>query len=97
MHDAFGVISRKWQSPTIKNTILNDPPIIHKLKIELAITVDTGEPFVKATYCMERDGPLVFSRSVPFALLFQIHSIQNVKAIADKLAGGVASHTVINW
>ena len=39
----------------------DNPPIIHKLKIELAITVDTGEPFVKATYRMERDGPLVFS------------------------------------
>ncbi len=40
--------------PPSKNTpfleILNDPPII---QIELAITVDDGEPFVKATYRME--------------------------------------------
>ncbi len=60
--------------PPSKNTILNDPPIIHKL-------ADTGEPFVKATYHMERDGPLVSSAYeeislVPFALLFQIHSTQ---------------------
>jgi hypothetical protein len=32
-------------------------------------------------------------RSVPFALLFQIRSTQNVKAVATDLAGGVASHT----
>ena len=29
--------------------------------VELAITVDAGEPFVKATYFLEGDGPLVFS------------------------------------
>ncbi len=46
---------------------------------------------------MERDGPLVFSAYEEISTLRQIHSIQNVKAIADKLAGGVASHTVINW
>ncbi len=94
MHDAFGVISRKWQSPTIKNTILNDPPIIHKLKIELAITVDTGEPFVKATYRMKIDGPLVFSAYEEISTLRSTISnpfYPNVKAIADKLAGGVAS------
>ncbi len=36
--------------------ILNDPLIIHKLKIELAITVDAGESYVKATYRMEVNG-----------------------------------------
>ncbi len=39
--------------------ILNDSPIIHKLKIELAITVESGEPFVKATYRMEEMGLLL--------------------------------------
>ena len=34
-----------------------------ELQLELAIaTVDTGEPFVKATCHHERDGPLVFER-----------------------------------
>ena len=41
--------------------LLDDPPTHRKLKIELAITVDAGEPFVKATYQLEGDGPLVFS------------------------------------
>ncbi len=36
----------------------DNPPIIHKLKIELVITVNQ---FVKATYRIEIDGPLVFS------------------------------------
>ena len=31
------------------------------LMIELAIVVDAGEPFIKATYFLEGDGPLVFS------------------------------------
>uniref|UniRef100_A0A1X7T8Q5 HAT C-terminal dimerisation domain-containing protein n=1 Tax=Amphimedon queenslandica TaxID=400682 RepID=A0A1X7T8Q5_AMPQE len=32
-----------------------------QLQIELAVTVDAGEPFVRATYYLEGDGPLVFS------------------------------------
>ena len=31
------------------------------LKLELAVIVDIGEPFVKATYVLEGDGPLVFA------------------------------------
>lgn len=31
------------------------------LKLELAALVDVGKVFVKATYILERDGPLVFS------------------------------------
>ena len=29
--------------------------------VELAVTIDTGMPFVKATYNLEGDGPLVLS------------------------------------
>ena len=32
------------------------------MKIELAAVVDYGEPFVKATYNLEGDGPLALSR-----------------------------------
>ena len=32
------------------------------LQLELAPTVDAGRPFVKATYHLERDGPLAFER-----------------------------------
>ena len=31
------------------------------LMIELAVTVDAGEPFVKACYTLEGDGPLALS------------------------------------
>ena len=30
------------------------------LKLELAATIDVGEHFVKATYFLEGDGPLIF-------------------------------------
>ena len=40
--------------------ILRDPPKWRKLRIELAVLIEAGEPFVKATYNLEGDGPLVF-------------------------------------
>ena len=41
--------------------IFSDPERLINLKLELAITIDVGEHFVKATYFLERDGPLVLS------------------------------------
>ena len=41
--------------------ILSDPQRFVDLKLELAVTIDVGEHFVKATYYLEGDGPLVFS------------------------------------
>ena len=41
--------------------ILNDPQQKQKLMIELAVTIDAGMPFVKATYNLEGDGPLVLT------------------------------------
>jgi len=38
--------------------ILSDPAKARKLRIEIAVTVDTMEPFVKATYKLEGDGAL---------------------------------------
>ena len=32
---------------------------IHALKVELALVVDAGKPFVEATYKLELDGPIV--------------------------------------
>jgi len=40
--------------------VLSDPPKNRKLHMELAITVDVMEPFVKAIYSLEGDGPLIF-------------------------------------
>ena len=38
--------------------ILNDLPSQMKLKIEIAVIVDSMEPFIKACYTLEGDGPL---------------------------------------
>ena len=38
--------------------ILSDPQKVALLQIELAATIDLGEPFVKACYFLEGDGPL---------------------------------------
>ena len=40
--------------------ILCDVTSVAKLKIELAVIVDVGEPLIKATYALEGDGPLAF-------------------------------------
>ena len=39
--------------------------------MELAVAIDAGEPFVKATYCLEGDRPLVFT--IPQRLLTCIY------------------------
>lgn len=39
---------------------MDDPPQNRKLKTELAVIIDAGEPFVKAKYRLEGDGHLVF-------------------------------------
>ena len=38
--------------------VLDDPAKTRKQKIEIATTVDAMEPFIKATYKLEGDGPL---------------------------------------
>ena len=51
LHDAFGDVPSFVDCDDLPPTkvILNDPPKNRKLQMELAITVDVGEPFVKAT------------------------------------------------
>ena len=49
-------------TPTAKmKDILNNPANCRKLNIELAVTVDSMDPFVRATYYLEGDGPLSLS------------------------------------
>ena len=42
-------------------TMLNDQQQKPYLMVELAVTIDAGMPFVKATYNLEGDGPLALS------------------------------------
>lgn len=41
--------------------IFSDTERLINLKLELAITINVGQHFVKATYFLEVDGPLVLS------------------------------------
>ena len=63
MHDAFGDVCTflgNHELPTTTTTkmtdILNSSANCRKLKIELAVTVDAMDPFVKTTYNLEGDG-----------------------------------------
>ena len=74
--------------------VLDDPAITRKLKIEIATTVDAMEPFVKATYKLEGDGPLSLEAYQQLSILFASVSTQhypNVAAVAKAEANGNAS------
>ena len=63
--------------------------------MELAVTVDAMEPFVKATYDLEGDGPLVLYAYQKLSTLYAHVTLShhpNVLAVADDLAQGSASH-----
>ena len=64
------------------------------LQIELAVVIDCGEPFVKATYTLEGDGLLVlecFEVISTVQAAIHIANMPNVRAVAEKLASGVSS------
>ena len=95
LHDAFGDIPSFVEDEDLPPSrlklqeILDDPPSNRMLQVELAITVDAGEPFVKATYRLEGDGPLVLSAYEEIAALRVAISNQyypNTNAVATKLS-----------
>lgn len=71
--------------------LLSDAHRMAHLQLELAAVVDCGEKFVKATYTLEGDGPLVFKcYEILNTLKASIHSADfpNVSAVARKLVAG---------
>ncbi len=74
-------------------SILQDPQEKKLLQVELAVTVDAGMPFVRATYNLEGDGPLALSCYDTISALNvsarQAH-YPNLDAIASQIAGGNA-------
>ena len=75
--------------------VLDDPAKTRKLKIDIATTVDIMEPFVKATYKLEGDGPLSLEAYQQLSVLFASVSTQhypNVAAVVNAEANGNASH-----
>ena len=55
--------------------ILEDPAKYFPLKMELAIVIDAGEPFVKTTYTLEGDGPLVLHTYEEVRKLYNIIAV----------------------
>jgi len=66
-----------------------------KLQVEMAATVDWGEPFVKACYELEGDGPLALTCYEVIERVRQsvrTENIPNVRAISQKLTRQPRSH-----
>ena len=80
-------------SPATRSKLLQimaDPLKNARLQIELAAVIDAGEPFVRATYILEGDGPLALKcHEVVSTLTAGIHvqHYPNLHAVAQKLTG----------
>ena len=71
---SFLQTSKLYTVPVCKMTdILNNAGLCCKLKIELAITVDAMDAFIRATYDLEGDGPLSQLHMSVSALCRHIH------------------------
>ena len=75
--------------------IMDDQPTNRKLKIEMAVTIDGMEPFVKVTYFLEGDGPLALHAYECISSLFSTistHHFPNVISVARALSNGNTSY-----
>ena len=71
--------------------MLQNPTVRPYVQMELAAVVDVGEAFVKATYNLEGDGPVVLRCYEILNILtagIQVGHYRNVQAIAQTLSGG---------
>ena len=71
--------------------ILADPQQSRLLQLELAATIDAGEPFVKATYRLEGDGPLALECFEVITMVqasISSNHHPNVIAVAQQLSAG---------
>ena len=63
--------------------------------MEIAITVDAMEPFVKATYALEGDGALALVAYERVSMLYSVISTEhyaNVRTVAKQLSGSEPVH-----
>ena len=106
MHDCFGDVAAFLRDdpdlPAITRqklvAVLDDDPQCRKLKMELAVTVDGMEPFVKATYALEGDGMLSVTTYERIRTLYShiaSNHHPNVTAIARQLANGNSTNEQI--
>ena len=61
--------------------INNDPTNNRKLHMKIAITVDAIEPFVKETYNLEGDGPLLFTEYEEISALTVCTSVKHTQIL----------------
>lgn len=72
-------------------TILQNTQMCSLLRVELAIVIDAGHPFVTATYQLEGDGPLIFNVYEEIATVrAAIHSAHypNLVAVIQQISQG---------
>ena len=80
-------------SPTTCNKLLqllSDKSKFEFLQLELAVVIDAGEPFVKATYKLEGESTLAFTCFEIYSSLeatVQLQHYPNICALANKLSG----------
>ena len=73
----------------------DNPRVTSELRVEIAATVDWGEPFVKACYTLEGDGPLSF---ICFEVIekvkaaIAVENIPNVRGVANMLTRQPPQH-----
>ena len=81
-------------------TILQDPIKRAMLMVEMAAVVDAGGEFVKTTYALEGDGPLVLYCYEQIQAAFESVSVQhypNVDAVISHISNGAPIHIVNQW
>ena len=81
---------------TVRNLleILTDSVKKIQLRMELAVVINTGEPFVKGAYSLEGDGPLALSTYEELRKIYNFISLPhypNLTACARNLASGNAT------
>ena len=84
--------------PNLRSKLLaffDNPRVTSELRVEIAATVDWGEPFVKACYTLEGDGPLSF---ICFEVIekvkaaIAVENIPNVRGVANMLSRQPPQH-----
>ena len=93
MHDLFGDVERFVATADFSRaaklklqSIMNNPTQKSQLMIELAITVDAGEPFVKATYFLT--DPSCYEKILALKASIGTAFYPNTNAVVNSLAGG---------
>ena len=85
-------------APNLRSKLLpffDTPHVMSKLRVEIAATVDWGEPFVKACYVLEGDGPLSFECFEVIDKVrasIAVENIPNVRGVASLLTRQPPQH-----